>query len=187
MDCLYKCVPCLVTLFLTVTAQGHVGETRKRVRNFGTSPSCTRSGIRGEAMVDDVRVADEGAVDYGSRGRSDPPKLWFPCSFFVFLFVVSGQWGQRSTRARWTLSESKTQRRPHSARERVRGGFLCCFVVFVSFFEQGKKRHREGTVMVKRGEMVKRGGGLRGLRRDCGGAFWRPCGTRLWRMRPGAS
>ena len=72
----------------------------------------------GEAMVDDVRVAGEGAADYGTRGRYDPPKLWFPCSFFVFLFVVSGQGGRRSTRARRTLSEAKTQRRPHSAKER---------------------------------------------------------------------
>ena len=46
-----------------------------------------------EVMVCDVRVVEEGAVDYGSRGRSDPPKLWFPCSFFVFLFAVSGQGG----------------------------------------------------------------------------------------------
>ena len=30
---------------------------------------------KGEAMVGDVRVAEEGAADYGSRGRYDPPKL----------------------------------------------------------------------------------------------------------------
>ena len=41
------------------------------------------------------------------------------------------------------------------------GGFLCCFVVFVSFFEQGKRRHVEEKVMAKGGERVKRGGGLR--------------------------
>ena len=60
------------------------------------------------------------------------------------------------------LSEAKTQRRP-TARERiVRGGvFLCCFVVFVSFFEQGKRRHVEEKVMAKGGEWVKQGGGLR--------------------------
>ena len=29
-------------------------------------------------MVDDVRVAEERAADYGTRGRYDPPKLWFP-------------------------------------------------------------------------------------------------------------
>ena len=55
------------------------------------------------------------------------------------------------------LSEAKTQRRPHSARERESEResvwvFLCCFVVFVYFFEQGKKRHVEETVVVKRGK-----------------------------------
>ena len=44
-------------------------------------------------MVDDVRVVEEGAVDEETRGRYDPPKLWFPCSFFVLLFVVPGQGG----------------------------------------------------------------------------------------------
>ena len=55
---------------------------------------------KGEAMVDDVRVVEGGAADYGTWGLYDTPKLWFHCSFFVFLFVVSGQWGRRSTRAR---------------------------------------------------------------------------------------
>ena len=45
------------------------------------------------------------------------------------------------------LSEAKTQRRPHSAERKMeigrRGVFLCCFVVFVSFFEQGKKKTAE--------------------------------------------
>ena len=45
---------------------------------------------KGEAMVDDVRVAEEGAADYGTRGRYDPPKLWFLWRFFVFFVVVSG-------------------------------------------------------------------------------------------------
>ena len=60
------------------------------------------------------------------------------------------------------LSEAKTQRRP-TAREREseRGGFLCCFVVFVSFFEQGRRRHVEEKMLYKGGEWVKRGGGLR--------------------------
>ena len=72
-----------------------------------------------KAMVDDVRVVEEGAADYGTRGRYDPPKLWFPCSFFVFCLLCQGKvGGQRSTRARGTLSEAKTQRRPHSARAR---------------------------------------------------------------------
>ena len=43
----------------------------------------------------------------------------------------------------------------------MRGVFLYCFVVFVSFFEQGKKRHVEKKVMAKGGGRVKRGGGLR--------------------------
>ena len=42
---------------------------------------------KGEVMVCDVRVVEEGAVDYGTRGRYDPPKLWFPCSFFVFCLL----------------------------------------------------------------------------------------------------
>ena len=35
-------------------------------------------------MVDDVRVVEEGAADYGTRGRYDPPKLWFP------MFLLRG-------------------------------------------------------------------------------------------------
>ena len=54
---------------------------------------------KGEAMVDDVRVVEEGAGDYGARGRYDPPKLWISQFSFVFLLFVSGQ-GRRSTRAR---------------------------------------------------------------------------------------
>ena len=45
---------------------------------------------KGEAMVDGVRVVEEGAADYGTRGRYDPPKLWFPCSSFVFLLLCHG-------------------------------------------------------------------------------------------------
>ena len=45
---------------------------------------------KGEAMVDDVRVVEEGADDYGTRGRYDPPKLWFLCSFFVFCLLCQG-------------------------------------------------------------------------------------------------
>ena len=52
------------------------------------------------------------------------------------LVVVSGQGGTEVDTSAGTLSEAKTQRRPHSARDREseRVGFLCCFVVFVSFF-----------------------------------------------------
>ena len=55
---------------------------------------------KGGAMLDDVRVVEEGAAYYGARGRYDPPKLWISLFSFVFLFVVSGQKGRRSTRAR---------------------------------------------------------------------------------------
>ena len=84
-------------------------------------------------MLDDVRGVEEGVVDYGIRGRYDPPKLWFPCFFFV-LFVVPGQAGTEVDTSSGTLSEAKTQRRPHSARERVRGGvplLFCCFCIFL--------------------------------------------------------
>ena len=77
------------------------------------------------------------------------------------LVVVSWQGGTEVDTSAGTLSEAKTQRRPTAReRERVRGeggGFLCCFVVFVSFFEQGKKRHVEKRVMAKGGGRVKRG------------------------------
>ena len=38
--------------------------------------------------VDYVRGVEEGAADYGTRGHYYPPKLWFPCSFFVLLLFV---------------------------------------------------------------------------------------------------
>ena len=69
-------------------------------------------------MLGDVRVVKDGAADYGARGRYDPPKLWFPLFSFVILLLCQGNGGRRSTRARGRLSEAKTQRRPHSARER---------------------------------------------------------------------
>ena len=77
-----------------------------------------------------------------------------------------------------TLSEAKTQRRPHSARERVRrGGFLCCFVVFVSFFKQGKKRHRgddyEVIVLTKGGE---KGEARLWCKKGCGVTVGEPSG-----------
>ena len=72
---------------------------------------------KGKVMVDDVRVVEDGAVYYGTRGRYDPPKLWFPCSFFVFLSVCQGKGGTEVDTSAGTLSEAKTQRRP-TARER---------------------------------------------------------------------
>ena len=41
-------------------------------------------------MVGDVRVVEEGAVDEETWGRYGPPKLWFSCSFFVFLLLCQG-------------------------------------------------------------------------------------------------
>ena len=89
-------------------------------------------------MVDDVRVAEEGAADYETRGRYDPPKLWFPCYFFVFLFGESGQWVTEVETSAGTLSEAKTQRRPHSARERVRWvvSFVVLLFLYLSFSRQ---------------------------------------------------
>ena len=62
-----------------------------------------------------------GAADYGTRGNYDPPKLRVPL-FFIRVAVVHVSWqgGRKSTRARRMLSEAKTQRLPHRAREIVR-------------------------------------------------------------------
>ena len=52
-------------------------------------------------MVDDVRVVEEVAADYGARGHYDPPKLWFPCVFlfyFVFTLLCQGKGGGRHER-----------------------------------------------------------------------------------------
>ena len=46
-----------------------------------------------------VRGVEEGAADYGIRGRYDPPKLWFPCSSCCRC-LFNGKGGRRSTRAR---------------------------------------------------------------------------------------
>ena len=63
-------------------------EERVKLRGYGSDE-------------DDARGAEEGAVNYGTRGRYDPPKLWFPRSFFVLLLsVCKGKGGRRSTRAR---------------------------------------------------------------------------------------
>ena len=57
--------------------------------------------------------------------------------------------GRHERRGR--LSQAKTQRRPHSARERVRGGVsFVVFVVFVSFFQQGKEKIPRGDDYEKR-------------------------------------
>ena len=66
----------------------------------------------------------------------------FPVLLCV-LFVVSGQGGTEGDTSAGTLSEAKTQRRPHSARERVRGGvsFGGSLFLYLSF-EQGKNARR---------------------------------------------
>ena len=91
-------------------------------------------------MLDDVRGVEEGAVDYGTRGRYDPPKLWLPCSPSCSCCCVRARGGTEVDTSAWRLSEAKTQRRP-TAREREseKVGFLCCFVVFVSFFRAGQE------------------------------------------------
>ena len=84
------------------------------------------------------------------------------CSFFVFLFVVSGQGGTEVDTSAGALSEANTQRRPHSARERERvrgGGFP--LLLFCIFLLSRARRHVEMKVMDKGGERVKRGCGLR--------------------------
>ena len=70
------------------------------------------------------------------------------------LVVVSGQGGRRSTRARGTLNEAKTQRRPYSARERVRGWgitFVVSLFLYLSF-SRARIRHVEKMVKAKGAE-----------------------------------
>ena len=87
----------------------------------------------------DVRVVEEGAAGYGAWGRYDPPKLWISLFSFVFLFGCVRARVEVDTSA-GRLSEAKTQRRPRAReRESERGGFLCCFVVFASFFQAGQE------------------------------------------------
>ena len=48
------------------------------MRKFRDEDILYKTRDKGEVMLDDVRVVEEGAADYGTRGRYDPPKLWFP-------------------------------------------------------------------------------------------------------------
>ena len=59
-----------------------------------------KTRVKGEVTVGAVHVVEEGAADDGIWGHHGPPKLWNSLFSFVFLFVVSGQKGRRSTRAR---------------------------------------------------------------------------------------
>ena len=109
----------------------------------------------------DVRVVEErGWLIMEPGVVMTRQNFGFPCS--PSCSVVCARARAEVDTSAGRLSEAKTQRRPR-ARERVRGGgFICCFVVFVSFFEQGRRRHVEEKMLAKRGEGVKRGGGLRG-------------------------
>ena len=71
-------------------------------------------------MLDDVRGVEEGAVDYGTWGRLTRQNSGFHVLLRV-LFVMSGQGGTDVDTSAGALSEAKTQRRPHSARERESG------------------------------------------------------------------
>ena len=77
-----------------ITAHKHVGKTagRSKIRDKNTLYK-ERAKLRRSDEATGEKGEGEILADYGTRGRYDPPKLWFPCSFFVLLFVVSGQTG----------------------------------------------------------------------------------------------
>ena len=54
------------------------------------------------------------------------------------LFVMSGQGGTEVDTSAGALSEAKTHRRPHSARESEKGGFPLLLFLYLSL-EQGKR------------------------------------------------
>ena len=96
-----------------------------------------KTRVKVEVTVEDVRVVEEVAADYGIWGRWGPPKtLDLPVLLRVSVGVRAR--AEVDTSA-GRLSEAKTQRRPR-ARERVRGGgFRCCFVVlYLSFSRAGE-------------------------------------------------
>ena len=100
-------------------------------------------GRSDEAMEEDnrVRSAKKGqlAKDFGvvmTRPTLAVTSFSSRCRCYRCLWARE-RGKQRSTRARGKLSEAKTQRRPHSAERKSEiweGAFICCFVVFVSFF-----------------------------------------------------
>ena len=84
--------------------------------------------------------AEEGVADYGTRGRYDPPKLWFPLFLLRVVVVCCARARADGGRhERGELSEDKTQRRPHSARESERGGFPLLFRCFCIFLSAGQE------------------------------------------------
>ena len=117
-----------------VTARGYVGG-RASGGKFRDEYFLYETRDKGEAMLDDVRVVEEGAADYGARGRYDPPKLWISLFSFVFLLLCPGKGGTEVDTSAGRLSEAKTQRRP-TARERESEGRgvsfgVCCFCIFL--------------------------------------------------------
>ena len=66
-------------------------------------------------------------------------------------------------------------------------GVFSFVVLLFLFLLAGQEKTPRGRLREEAAEMVKRGGGVRWLRRDCGGAFGRVCGPRWWQMHPGAS
>ena len=111
-----------------VTAQDHVGNTEVW-SNFETRTSCRRG------VLDEGKAARlmRGSITHGVlrsgtwlrilgsfSGPSNFSSLILSTLVVVVAVYVPGQAGQMSNRARGKLSEAKTQRRPHSARERLR-------------------------------------------------------------------
>ena len=67
---------CLTGCKRSVTARGYVGG-RASGGKFRDEYFLYKTRDKGEAMLDDVRVVEEGAADYGARGRYDPPRFGF--------------------------------------------------------------------------------------------------------------
>ena len=83
----------------------------------------------------------------------------FPSSFFALSLSVCQGKGDEVDTGAGALSEAKTQRRPHSARESKRGGFpllFRCLCIFLSAGREETPRRR-----------LRRGGGEKGEARTC--------------------
>ena len=125
-----------------VTAHGNVGETegRSKIRDKNTLYKERAKRRRSDEATWEkwgggnlVRSAKRGRLTMELGVVMTRQNFGFPCSFFALsLSVCQGKGGRRSTRARGRLSEAKTQRQPHSARESVGEGgcfplLFCCF------------------------------------------------------------
>ena len=117
-----------------VTARDYVGG-RASCENCEASSSCTRNGLRWKLRWATYVLLKRGRLTMELGVVMTRQNFGFPVLLRV-LVVVSGQVGTEVETSAGRLSEAKTQRWPHSARERVR--------------EKGC--YLEGTVMVKRGE-----------------------------------